>query len=53
MITLTLILMAICIVVLVVLAIAGLLAIFWPLAIILGVGILIDCLVLKKLIDRK
>lgn len=52
MITLTVILLAVCLIVLVVLAIAGLLTIFWPLALILAIGILIDCLVLKKLIGK-
>ena len=50
MITLILLLMAVCIVALIVLALAGLLVVCWPLVLILGVGLAIDILVLKKLL---
>ena len=52
MITLFILLTLICLVGLAVLIVGGLFAVFWPLAVILVIGILIDCLVLKKLLGK-
>ena len=52
MITLFLLLAAICLIGFVILCVAGLLVVAWPLAIIFGVGICVDLLVLKKLIKK-
>lgn len=53
MITLTLIIFALAILTILVLAIAGIVAIAWPVLIILGVGLLIDILVFKLIFGKK
>lgn len=53
MITLTLIIFALAILAILVLAIAGIVAIAWPVLIILGVGLLIDILVFKLIFGKK
>lgn len=53
MITLFLLLMAICVIGIIALCVAGLLVVAWPLAIILGLGVCIDLLVIKNLIKKK
>lgn len=53
MITLLLILTAICLIGLVVLIIGGLFTIFWPLALILVIGFVLDLFVIKALITKK
>ena len=49
MITLALLLLVACIIALIGLVVTGLIALCWPLALILAVGIIIDTLVLKKI----
>lgn len=53
MITLTLIIFALAILAILVLALAGIVAIAWPVLIILGVGLLIDILVFKLIFGKK
>lgn len=53
MITLFILLLGLGVLALLVLLISGIIAIAWPLAIILAVGVLIDCLVLRGLVNRK
>ena len=53
MITLCLILLVLAIIAILVLAIAGIVAIAWPILIILGIGLLIDVLVLKLFFGKK
>lgn len=53
MITLTLIIFALAILAILVLALAGIVAIAWPILIILGVGLLIDILVFKLIFGKK
>jgi len=53
MITLFVLLIAVCLIGFIVLCVAGLLAVAWPLAVILAIGLLVDCLILKKLILKK
>lgn len=53
MITLTLIIFALAILAILVLALAGIVAVAWPVLIILGVGLLIDILVFKLIFGKK
>ena len=53
MITLTLIIFALAIFAILVLALAGIVAVAWPILIILGVGLLIDILVFKLIFGKK
>lgn len=53
MITLFVLLLAICVIVMVALAIGGLIVVAWPLALILIVGITTDVLVLRHLLVKK
>ena len=53
MITLTLIIFALAILAILVLALAGIVAVAWPILIILGVGLLIDILVFKLIFGKK
>ena len=53
MITLTLIIFALAILAILVLALAGIVAVAWPVLIILGVGLLIDILVFKLIFRKK
>lgn len=53
MITIMLLLIALCIIGLLVLIVGGLLAIAWPIAVILVLGILIDGIVIKNIFKKK
>ena len=53
MITLTLVIFALAILAILVLALAGIVAVAWPILIILGVGLLIDILVFKLIFGKK
>ena len=53
MITLCLIVLIIAILAVILLALAGLVAVAWPILVILGVGLLVDILVLKLVFGRK
>ena len=53
MITLCLVLLVLAIVAVILLALAGIVAIAWPILIILGIGALIDVLFLKLLFGKK
>lgn len=53
MITLFVLLLGLGVLALIGLIISGIIAIAWPLAIILAIGVLIDCLVLRTLVHKK
>ena len=53
MITLCLVLLILAILLVVVLALAGIIAVAWPILIILGIGAIIDFLVLKLIFRKK
>ena len=53
MITLFILLLAVCIIAVIALAIGGLIVVAWPIALILVVGITTDVLVLKHLLVKK